>query len=71
MRIEVTDNGRGIPPDLRERCSSRSSPPSAPGVGTGLGLAICRDIVRRCGGELTLRSTVGEGTTLLITLPAA
>ena len=36
--------------------------------GTGLGLSICRDLVVRCGGELTARSKPGEGTTMELRL---
>lgn len=38
--------------------------------GTGMGLAICRKIVERHGGGITARSTPGEGTTIVIDLPA-
>ena len=38
--------------------------------GTGIGLAICQRIVDQCGGALSVRSTVGEGSTFTITLPA-
>lgn len=37
--------------------------------GVGMGLAICKKIVDRHGGEITAKSTVGEGTTFIITLP--
>ncbi len=38
--------------------------------GTGLGLSICYSIVKSHGGEIEVRSKPGEGTTVLVTLPA-
>ena len=38
--------------------------------GSGLGLAIVRGIVRRNRGEITLTSTLGKGTTFVVTFPA-
>jgi two-component system sensor histidine kinase HydH len=37
--------------------------------GTGLGLSICQSIVREHGGSISIESTVGQGTTVIVDLP--
>jgi len=73
--IEVSDSGMGIPAGDQTKLFQpfqRASNAVASAVqGTGLGLAIARSIVERHGGEVTLRSAVGEGTTVTLTLPRA
>ena len=70
--IEVRDNGRGIDTadqanvfDLFDRGSSTDS------AGSGIGLALSRRIVEAFGGTIGLDPKAVEGTTFLITLPAA
>jgi two-component system phosphate regulon sensor histidine kinase PhoR len=71
--IEVADQGLGIPADELERIFEkfyRLDPAMTTGVGgSGLGLYISRELVRQMGGELTVRSTYGMGSTFTITLP--
>jgi heavy metal sensor kinase len=74
-RIRVTDTGVGIPPADVPRVFDRFYRVGRTGAavqpaGTGLGLAICRTITRAHGGEITLHSTAGEGTSVQVTLPA-
>ncbi|MEM7229644.1 MAG: ATP-binding protein [Planctomycetota bacterium] len=68
-RLEVTDNGPGIPPewqeDIFEAFVSRKGQ-----RGTGLGLSVSRKIVREHGGTITVRSQVGSGTTFAVVLPS-
>jgi CheY-like chemotaxis protein len=68
--VTVRDNGVGIEPDKLERIFEPFFTTRAQG-GTGLGLSICRDIVVRAGGNLVAESTVGEGTTMTVTLQRA
>jgi signal transduction histidine kinase len=73
--LRVHDTGRGIPPEMAEsifdpfvqvrdplwRDTSRQ--------GVGLGLAISRDLARAMGGDLTMTSKIGEGSTFTLSLP--
>lgn len=68
--IEVEDNGRGIADTDHERVFElfrRSGAQTKPGE--GIGLAHVRTMVRSLGGDVTLRSVLGEGTTFIINLP--
>jgi len=74
-RVEVTDTGIGIPPDRLDQVFEPfvQVDVSSAGMarGTGLGLAISRDLARGMGGDLTATSTLGTGSTFVLTLPAA
>jgi hypothetical protein len=70
--IEVSDNGRGIPPELQEAIFEPFTQLGQPFMqghpGTGLGLAISRDHARAMHGDLTVRSSE-EGSTFTLELP--
>jgi signal transduction histidine kinase len=67
--ISVSDNGGGIPEELRERIFEPFFSTKPPEKGTGLGLALCHDLVRENGGEIELReSAVGVGSEFVIRL---
>jgi CheY-like chemotaxis protein len=67
----VSDTGAGIPPEILGRIFDAFFTTKPVGGGTGLGLAICKRIVTDMGGELTVRSEVGKGTTFRVALPVA
>jgi CheY-like chemotaxis protein/anti-sigma regulatory factor (Ser/Thr protein kinase) len=69
--IEVSDTGAGIPPEIIGRIFDAFFTTKEVGVGTGLGLAICQRIVTDTGGQLTVESAVGKGTTFRVALPLA
>jgi signal transduction histidine kinase len=75
VRIEVRDTGRGIAPDQLERVFEpfvQVGPPLTKGSdGSGLGLAISREFARGMGGDLTVTSELGVGSTFILVLPAA
>jgi signal transduction histidine kinase/CheY-like chemotaxis protein len=71
VEVSVCDTGTGIPPEVLPRIFDPFFTTKPVGVGTGLGLAICRRIVTALGGQLTLESEVGKGTTFRVLLPLA
>ena len=69
VKVQVSDTGRGIPGDVLGHIFDPYYTTKPPGEGTGLGLPIARDIVRQHGGELTVETVPGTGTTFTVTLP--
>lgn len=67
----VQDTGIGLAPEHRERVFERFFRAESGVSGTGLGLAISREIVRAHGGDISLTSTLGLGTTFMVRLPAS
>jgi signal transduction histidine kinase len=71
VRIEVEDNGRGIAEQDHERIFElfrRSGQQDK--SGEGIGLAHVRSLARNLGGEITVRSRLGEGSTFVLRLPS-
>jgi two-component system sensor histidine kinase RegB len=70
-RIEVRDQGSGMPPEVLERAAEPFFTTKGPDRGMGLGLFLSRTILERLGGKLELDSTPGQGTRAVLTLPLA
>ncbi|HEX7940274.1 MAG TPA: ATP-binding protein, partial [Gemmatimonadaceae bacterium] len=76
VHISIADTGRGVPPDRlatifepfvqidRHRTQESQQ-------GLGLGLAISRDLARAMGGDISVESTLGAGSTFTLSLPLA
>jgi len=73
--MRVVDQGDGIPetalPYIFERFYRTDASRSRQSGGTGLGLAICKAIVERAHGSISVRSSSGRGTQIIVTLPTA
>ncbi|NBQ87970.1 MAG: response regulator [Betaproteobacteria bacterium] len=73
LRIEVRDSGIGMSPEVLSRLFEKFSQADASIArrygGTGLGLAITRQLVTRMGGDIVARSTPGQGSVFVVTLP--
>ena len=69
VRISVTDNGSGMPPEVLSKIFEPFFTTKEQGKGTGLGLATSLGIVQQHGGWITCDSVVGTGTTFHIFLP--
>ena len=69
VKIEIIDNGTGMPPDVLDQIFQPFFTTKKVGEGTGLGLSIVQRIVREHGGEIKVQSRVGLGTKFTILLP--
>lgn len=73
VRVEVSDTGPGIPPQLRDQIFERFAQHKTPGHeagSAGLGLAIVKDIVEAHGGRISVESNHGQGSKFIVQLPA-
>ncbi len=69
LRIEVEDNGPGIPSDIRARVFDPFFSTKGVGQGTGVGLAVCHRVVTAHQGTIEVRDVEPTGTCFAITLP--
>jgi PAS domain S-box-containing protein len=67
--LSVSDNGPGVPADIRARIFDPFFTTKPLGEGTGIGLALCSSIVRSYGGEVSISDTPDGGATFTIELP--
>lgn len=69
VEIRVTDNGPGIPDEIRGKLFEPFFTTKSAGKGTGLGLSVSYGIIKDHGGDITVESEAGKGSTFVITLP--
>jgi two-component system NtrC family sensor kinase len=67
--IEVSDDGVGIPEDNLSQIFDPFFTTKPVGKGTGLGLSICYGIIKKLGGEISVRSIIDKGSTFSVRFP--
>jgi len=70
-RIEVEDDGPGLPRTMEQGEQELLFTTKRPGAGTGLGLSLCRELVAQMDGTLELRTVPGKGTLAQMEFPCA
>jgi two-component system, cell cycle sensor histidine kinase and response regulator CckA len=71
VTMEVSDTGTGMPPEVADRVFEPFFSTKGREHGRGLGLATVYGITKQLGGEISVQSAAGKGTTLRLTLPMA
>jgi len=71
IAIYFSDNGKGMTEEIQKKIFNYGFTTKPPGRGSGLGLYMCKYIIELHGGDVSVQSKVGEGTTFIIRLPAA
>ncbi len=69
VEVQVEDDGPGISAEIRSRIFDPFFTTKPPGYGTGLGLSISHRVARELGGQLSVRTAEGIGTTFTLRLP--
>ncbi len=67
--IHIADNGPGIPSEILDKIFDPFFTTKPVGKGTGLGLSICYQIIEKHQGQISVNSSIGQGTEFVITLP--
>lgn len=69
VQISIKDTGRGMTPEIAQQIFDPFFTTKGVSEGTGLGLSISYGIIQRHGGDIQVRSKLGEGTEFIISLP--
>lgn len=69
VMLTIQDQGTGMSRTVLSRAGDPFFTTKEPGQGMGLGLFLARSVVERIGGQLTLNSTLDQGTTVRVSLP--
>ncbi|MBW7850966.1 MAG: response regulator [Rhodospirillales bacterium] len=69
LRVVVSDNGPGVPPEMRSRIFEPFFTTKPMGIGTGVGLSVCHGVVEAHGGTVSVEDEPGGGARFVVTLP--
>ena len=69
IKITISDNGPGIPDEIRDNIFQPFFTTKPSGEGTGLGLSVSYGIIKNHGGDIMVESKTGEGSTFTVVLP--
>jgi len=69
IQVTVSDNGCGIEKEHLKHIFDPFFTTKPVGEGTGLGMSICYDIIKKHGGDISIKSELGEGTTVKVLIP--
>jgi signal transduction histidine kinase len=69
IQVSITDNGNGIPKEMRGKIFTPNF--TTKSSGTGLGLAICKGIIEHANGHIWFQTEENKGTTFFVTMPLA
>ena len=69
VTVSVEDTGNGIPEKVVDKIFQPFFTTKPAGQGTGLGLSLSYDIIKAHGGDITVKTTEGAGSTFIIRLP--
>ena len=69
ITIQISDSGRGIPPEKLKRIFDVDFSRTGPRVKMGFGLATAYNVIRKHQGQISIKSRLGQGSEITITLP--
>lgn len=67
--LTLRDNGIGMPPEILSRIGEPFFTTKEPGSGTGLGIFLARNVIEKLFGDMSIESSIEEGTTVVIRIP--